>query len=182
MSAFSQDRNADVLDYAVARLREELQRRHEALSCQLMTLKEEKRRIQSEIVNLVDAIASGKGSPSVTAAIADREERIREITDRLIDPGPESFEQKLDELRTFALQRLSNIRLLLGKTDAVCRARALLAEQFGNFTLNRVKDAHGWSYKAEGSVNFFGDSLVRVDGAGGPACTVLPQVQLRVAA
>ena len=27
---------------------------------------------------------------------------------------------------------------------------------------------HGWSYKADGSVNFFGDSLVRVDGAGGP--------------
>ena len=45
--------------------------------------------------------------------------------------------------------------------------RALLAEQFGNFTLNGVKDAHGWSYKAEGSVNFFADSLVRVHGAGG---------------
>ena len=32
----------------------------------------------------------------------------------------------------------------------------------------QVKDAGGWSYKAEGSVNFFGESLVRVDGAGGP--------------
>jgi len=46
-------------------------------------------------------------------------------------------------------------------------ARALLAEQFGKFTLSRVKDEQGWSYKAEGSVNFFGDSLVRVDGARG---------------
>ena len=82
------------------------------------------------------------------AAIADREERIREITDRLIEPGPESFQQKLDELRTFALQRLSNIRFLLGKTDAGREARALLAEQFGNFTLNRAKDADGWSCEA----------------------------------
>jgi hypothetical protein len=106
------------------------------------------------------------------AAIADREGNIREITDRLIEPGPESFQQKLEELRTFALQRLSNIRFLLGKTDAIREARALLAEQFGKFTLNTVKDADGWSYKAEGSVNFFGESLIRVDGAGGPARTM----------
>jgi hypothetical protein len=30
----------EVLDYAVERLREELQRRHQALSCQLLTLRE----------------------------------------------------------------------------------------------------------------------------------------------
>ena len=128
----------------------------------------------------MEAIAAGKGSPSVMAAIADREEKIREITDRLIEPGPKSFQQKLDELRTFALQRLSNIRFLLGKTDAIREARALLAEQFGKFTVNRVPDADGWSYKAEGSVNFFGENLVRVDGAGGPACTILPQAKFFV--
>jgi hypothetical protein len=77
------------------RLREELQHRHEALSCQLLALREEKRRIQSEIANMVEAIASGKGSPSVMAAITDREEKIREITDRLIEPGPESFQASL---------------------------------------------------------------------------------------
>ena len=50
---------------------------------------------------------------------------------------------------------------------AVQEARALLVEQFGRFTLSSVKDAQGWSYKAEGSVDFFVDNLVRVDGAGG---------------
>jgi hypothetical protein len=59
------------------------------------------------------------------AAIADREGRIREITDRLIERGPESFQQKLEELRTFALQRLANIRFLGGKTDAGREARAI---------------------------------------------------------
>ena len=97
----------DVLDYAVERLREEPQRRHEALSCQLLALREEKRRIQSEIANLGEAIAAGKSLPSVMAAITDRKEKIREITHRLIEPGPESFQQKPDELRTFAFQRLS---------------------------------------------------------------------------
>src|ERR1700751_5131841 len=73
----------EVLDYAVERLREELQRRHEALSCQLLALRKEKKRIESEIANLVESIAAGKGSASVMAAIADREKKIREITDRL---------------------------------------------------------------------------------------------------
>jgi hypothetical protein len=31
--------------------------------------------------------------------------------------------------------------------------------------------------KAEGSINFFGDSLAHVGGARGPACTVLPQAK-----
>jgi hypothetical protein len=96
----------EVVDYVPERLREELQRRHEAVSCQLLALREEKQRIESEIANLVESVATGKGSASVMAAIVDREKKIREITDRLIEPGPESFEEKLDDLRAFALQRL----------------------------------------------------------------------------
>jgi len=57
---------------------------------------------------------------------------------------------------SLASQQLSNIRSLLGKTDAIREARALLAEQFGKFTLSRVKDEHGWSYKAVGWVDFSG--------------------------
>jgi hypothetical protein len=81
-----------------------------APSCQLLALREEKQRIESEIANLVESIAAGKGSASVMAAIADREDKIREITGRLTEPGPESFQEKLDDLGTFALQRPSNLR------------------------------------------------------------------------
>ena len=35
---------------------------------------------------------------------------------RLTEPGPESFQEKLDDLRTFALDRLSNIRDSLERT------------------------------------------------------------------
>lgn len=39
------------------------------------------------------------------------------------------------------------------------------------------------SFKANAQIGFFGDdAFTRVDGAGGTACTVLPQVQFRVAA
>jgi len=37
------------------------------------------------------------------AAIVEREARIREITNQVIEPGPESLEEKLEELRTFAV-------------------------------------------------------------------------------
>jgi hypothetical protein len=37
--------------------------------------------------------------------------------------------------------------------------------------LSRVRHTNGWSYSASGLVNFFGDSLVRVDGAAGPVRT-----------
>jgi hypothetical protein len=39
---------------------------------------------------VVKSIATGKGSASAMATIVDREEKIRENTDRLIEPGPES--------------------------------------------------------------------------------------------
>jgi hypothetical protein len=40
---------------------------------------------------------------------------------QVIEPGPESLEEKLDELRTFAVARLTSL--------AVQQARALRAEQ-----------------------------------------------------
>jgi hypothetical protein len=78
------------------------------------------------------------------AAIVDREEKIREITDRLIGPGPESFQGKLDDLRAFALRRLSNIRELLGKTAAIPEARAFLADQMPRDGVTRPRDQRGW--------------------------------------
>ena len=44
---------------------------------------------------------------------------------------------------------------------------ALLAERVGRFTLSRVTDSGEWSYTANGSVDFFGETALRVDGAGG---------------
>jgi len=51
-----------------------------------------------------------------------------------------------------------------------------LAEQIGKSTLERVEEGGNISFKASGKIDFFGDeALTRVGGAGGLACTVLPQ-------
>jgi site-specific DNA recombinase len=157
----------EVIDYAVARLRDELQKRHEELNAGLRNLKEEKQRIEGELRNLVESIAVGNGSPAIMAAITERENRIRAITNLLVEPGPGSLQEKLEELRTLAVRHLTEMRCLLAKPENVHEARAVLAERVGTFTLSPVSDSGEWSYTARGSVDFFGQTTLRVDGAGG---------------
>jgi hypothetical protein len=63
-----------------------------------------------ELKHLVDTIAVGNSSATVMAAINEREARLREITNQVIEPGPESLQEKLEELRTFAVLRLTRLR------------------------------------------------------------------------
>ena len=92
--------------------------------------------------------------------------------DLLVEPGPGSFEEKLDELRTFAVTKLTRLRELLASPSGVHEARALLAEQVGKMTLERTADGDQMTYRANGQIDFFGEELLtRVGGAGGPAWT-----------
>ena len=157
----------DVIEYAIARLRDELEKRQAELTAGLRSLREEKQRIEGELKNLVEVISSGHPSPTVIAAIDEREARLRAITNQLVEPGPGSLEEKLEELRTLALAHLTEMRRLFAKPENVHEARALLAERVGFFTLSPVSDFGEWSYTAHGSVDFFGETTLRVDGARG---------------
>lgn len=159
----------EFIDYVICGLQEELQQRHEALNSELRTLGDEKQRIEGELKRLVESLAVGNGSPAIMAAIIERETRIRAIADKLIDPGAGSLQEKLDELRTLAVSRLTRLRELLANPTAIHEARALLAEQVGKFTLERVEADGKISFKANGNIDFFGEeALTRVSGAGGP--------------
>lgn len=91
------------------------------------------------------------------AAIGERERELRTITDRLLEPKPESLRSTLDELRTFAVSRLTSIRELIAHPNSVDQARAALAKHFGKFTLEPVTRDGKTSYLAHGEVDFFGD-------------------------
>jgi hypothetical protein len=90
-------------------------------------------------------------------AIAVREARIRAITDKLIEPGPDSLQEKLGELRSVAVSNLTRLRELLASPSEIHEARAFLAERVGKFTLQRVQSNGKFSFKAEGKMDFFGD-------------------------
>ena len=90
------------------------------------------------------------------------------------------MQEKLDELRSLAVARLAEMRSLLAKPKNVHEARALLAERVGKFTLLPASDSGEWGYVAKGSVDFFDGTTLRVDGAGGAACTILPTAKFLV--
>ena len=158
----------EFIDYVICGLQEELRQRHEAFESGLKALRDEKQRIETELKRLVETIAVGNGSPTVMAAITEREARLREIMNQVIEPGPGSLQEKLEELRRFAVSRLTRLRELLTNPEAIHEARALLAEQIGKFTLERVSENGEISFKANGEIDFFGEeAFTRVGGAGG---------------
>jgi DNA invertase Pin-like site-specific DNA recombinase len=162
----------EFIDYVICGLQEELRKKHEGLNSELRTLREEKHRIETELKRLVETIANGSASPSVMAAITEREARIRAIADKLVEPGTESLQEELEELRTLAVHRLTQLKSLLVNPESIHEARSLLAEQIGKFSLSRVQEGERISFRANGKIDFFGEeALTRVGGAGGPACT-----------
>lgn len=90
----------DVVDYVIVALQEELERRHASIDAERQSLREERQRIDAELSRLVDSIAAGTSSAAVVAAIHARESRLRAITDQLIEPGPGSFQEVSEAMRS----------------------------------------------------------------------------------
>ena len=163
----------EVIDYAVARMEEALREGHEKLNAELARMRPRKLQLEAELARLVNAIAEGQPSQSFMTAIGERERELQAITNKLLEPGPGSLRATLDELRTFAVSRLTRIRELISHPESIELARAVLAEHFGTFTLEPTIQDGEPVYLAHGKVDFFGDeAMARTGGAGGPDCTV----------
>jgi hypothetical protein len=101
-----------------------------------------------------------------------REKELRVITDKLLEPAPGSLRAKLEELREFAVSRLSKVRELLARPENIQEAHEALAERVGQLTLEATNNNGKRTYLAHGKVDFFGEEeLAHSDGAGGPVCT-----------
>jgi hypothetical protein len=81
-------------------------------------------------------IAVGNSSSTVVAEITEREARLRDILNQLIERGPGSLRERLGELRRFAVSRLMRLGELLANPMAIHEARTLLAEQSESSHLN----------------------------------------------
>jgi len=130
-------------------------------------MRKRKLQLEAELARLVNAIAEGQPSQSVMTAIGERERELQAITNKLLEPGPGSLRATLDELRTFAVSRLTKIRELISHPESMDLARAVLAEHFGTFTLEPTIQDGEPVYLAHGNVDFFGDeAMARTGGAG----------------
>jgi hypothetical protein len=151
---------------------------HEDLDAELERMRKRKQQIESEIARLIKAIADRQPSQSLMTAIGERE--LRAITNKLLEPGQGSLRATLDELRTFAVSRLTEIREPITHPESVALARAALAEHFGMFTLEPTIQDGKSVYLAHGKVDFFGEeAMARTGGAGGRNRTLGPALELQ---
>jgi site-specific DNA recombinase len=171
----------EVIDYAVARMEEALRKGHEKLNAELERMRQRKLQLEAELARLVNAIAEGQPSQGFMTAIGERERELQTITYKLLEPGPGSLRATLDELRTFAVSRLTKIRELFSHPESIDLARAVLAEHFGTFTLEPTIQDGEPVYLAHGKVDFFGDeAMARTGGAGGRNSTLGPSLEFRL--
>src|SRR5947207_13354854 len=85
-------------------------------------MREQKEKLESELRRLTSAIAEQGHSSFLLAAIAEREGKLREITDRLLSGGVGSVEAQVADIRRFVAERLSDLRKLLYRDVALARA------------------------------------------------------------
>ncbi len=118
-----------------------------------------KRELQAELANLIKALAAGQLSPTIMAAIAEREKEIAEITERVVSSNEDSIKTRVATMTATAKAKLKDLRGLLGGDTTVARA-ALLKH------VERIEmEASGKTYVAKGNWDFLGQRPR--DGAGG---------------
>jgi chromosome segregation ATPase len=160
----------EVIDYAVAKMEEALTARFAGLEVELARLRQRRGELDVELKRLTDSIAHGEKSQSIMNAIGEREKELRSITDKLLERAPGSIRAKLEELREFAVARLTKIRELLAHPEHVQKAHEALAEHLGQLMLEPVEESGKRTYLAHGKVDFFGGgemAMAHSDGAGG---------------
>ena len=108
------------------------------------------RELEGELANLTRALASGQLSPTIMAAIAEREREISEITERVVSSSEESIKSRVENMRVTARTKLKDLRGLLGGDVTVARA-ALLKH------VEKIEmEASGKTYVASGNWNLLG--------------------------
>lgn len=118
----------DVAEYTIKRLEAELESRFEAMNIELEALRRRKRAVETEINRLTQALAAGGGSrtpAAVIAAINDREEELRSISDRLLHGSHDSIQAQVRDLRKFVMSKLSDLRSLLYSDVPTAKAEIL---------------------------------------------------------
>jgi hypothetical protein len=129
-------------------------------------MRQRKLQLEAKLAPLVNAIAEGQPSQSFMAANGERERELQAITNKLPEAGPGSLSAMLDELRTFAVSRLTEICELISDPESIDLARAVLVEHFGTFTLEPTVQDGEPVYLTHGEVDFFGEeAMARTGGA-----------------
>jgi hypothetical protein len=149
---------SDVIEYALAEFQRQLAQALSTMQDGLGRARDRKLQLEKELANLIGAIAATGHSPSVAEAIGERERELRTITEQLLGNEQKAVTPKLDNLRDFVTDCLTNIRALVNSD--VERARAELSRHVTQITLQPQHD----HYVAIGDWNLLGKQPVTDEG------------------
>jgi Recombinase zinc beta ribbon domain len=149
----------EVVDYVMDKFESGLLKELETMGTELDAMESRKRELARELENLTKALASGQLSPTIMAAIAEREREMAAITERVISSNEESIKTRVANMTATAKAKLNDLRELLGGEAAV--ARATLMKHVEKIEM----ESSGKVYVAKGNWNSLG--MLPTDGAGG---------------
>lgn len=128
--------------------------------------------LEKERTNLIDSIAGGFNSESIRTAIIEREKEIDEIN---VKPGMAKSKGAVpdfERLRDFAVSKLSDLRVLLGRPDNVPEFRNMLEKNVGMIQMEPTEENGITCYLAKGRLGFLtGEEQTCWDGVAGASCT-----------
>jgi hypothetical protein len=116
---------AEVVNYILAEYESALLKELENMASETDRMQSRRCELEGELANLTRALASGQLSPTIMAAITDREREVSEITERVISSGEDSIKTRIAAMRTAAKSKLKNLRSLLSGDVTVARTALL---------------------------------------------------------
>jgi len=149
----------EVVEYTMEKFEATLTEQLAGLDHEMDRMSRRKAVLDREIRNLTNRIAGGDPSPSIMAAIAERERELQTIADRLLESRPDSIRSRFKDIRRFVETRLRDLRGLLNSEPVTVRME--LAKHVSRIVLI----PEGKSYKARTTWDLIG--IGSMDGAGG---------------
>jgi len=148
----------EALEYTIAQFGDQLKTTLGRLSGELAQMRERKRAIEVELRRLTETAALTGPSTFLIQAINEREQELRQITDKLLSTGPESIDSRLDEIRLFVTKKLSDIRELLARHESAdpVAVRTELRKHVSEIRMTPQPGARRPHYLAEGAWDLIG--------------------------
>ena len=88
-------------------------------------MRERRQKLEGELKRLAQTAAETGPSAFLVAAIHEREQQLREITDQLLAGGSNSVDAHMTEIRSFITRRLGDLRTLLARKPVEARSELL---------------------------------------------------------
>jgi hypothetical protein len=119
-------------------------------------MRERKEKLEGELRRLAATAAETGPSAFLVAAIHEREQQLRDITDQLLAGGTNSVDAHLSDIRSFVTRRLGDLRTLLSGDPVAARKELLKHVSEIRMMPQARNENEKPHYVAEGNWNLLG--------------------------